>query len=163
MRLETRWITLAPKNDELAIRHRLSRRRKMNHGMALGSADLDCTAYADGARDRARHRQHRTDVFMAESLDRWVWAKLQRHLCVERGRLAFPDHLRECEIVPEYPMAQARRFADVAVRSVRRKSHSVRDARMFLQAASFVYGRDAPVCPRVFRLPHIGWWRRARP
>ena len=96
---------------------------------------------------------------MAESLDRWVWAKLQRRLCVERGRLAFPDHLRECEIVPEYPMAQARRFADVAVRSVRRKSRSVRDARMFLQAASFVYGRDAQVCLRVFRLPHIGCWR----
>jgi hypothetical protein len=63
MRLETTWITLARKNDEFAVRHCLSRRRKMNHGMALGSADLDCTAYADGARDRARHRQHRTDCF----------------------------------------------------------------------------------------------------
>jgi hypothetical protein len=97
---------------------------------------------------------------MAESLDRWVWATLQRRLCVERGRLAFPDHLRECEIVPEYLMGQAGPFADVAVRSLWRKARFVRDARMCLQAASFVYGKDAPVCLRVFQLPHIDCWRR---
>src|SRR5690242_9743444 len=56
-------------------------------------------------------------------------------------------------------MAQATRFADAAVRSVRWKSRSVRDARMFLQAAPFVYESDAPVCTRVFRLPHTGRWR----
>jgi predicted tellurium resistance membrane protein TerC len=34
---------LVPKNDEFALQHHLSRRRKVNHGMALGSADLDCS------------------------------------------------------------------------------------------------------------------------
>jgi hypothetical protein len=174
MRLATTWITLARKNEEFAVRHRLSRRRKVNHGMALGSADLDCTGYGfsgvgeQPASDKnrkplasaSRGSTSRTDVFMAESLDRWVWAKLQRRLCVEKGRLAFPDHLREYEIVPEYLTAQAGRFADVAVWSFRRKSRSVQDGRMSLQAASFVYGRDAPACLRVFQLPHIGCWRR---
>ena len=53
---------------------------------------------------------------MAKSLDRWAWAKLQRRLGVEKGRLAFRDHLREYEIVPEYPKTRARRFANVVVR-----------------------------------------------
>ena len=75
---------------------------------------------------------------------------------VGRGTRAFPDRPREHEAAPGRPMVRATSFAHTAMRSVQRKSRFVRDARMFLQAASFVYGRDAPVCLRVFRLPHIG-------
>ena len=57
----------------------------------------------------------RTDLLMAELLDRWVWEKMQRRLCVERGRRAFPDRPRADEACPERPMVQARPFADVAV------------------------------------------------
>ena len=155
MGLETNRITCPRKTTSSPFDIVFSRRRKMNRGMALDPqiwialltlTALDIVLSIDNIV---------LDVFMAKSLDRRVWAKPQRNLCVEKERLAFPDRLRECEIVQKYPMAQTRRFADVAVRSVRRKSRSVRDGRMFLQAAFFVYGRDAPICPRVFRLPRI--------
>src|SRR5438445_7245678 len=78
---------------------------------------------------------------------------------VGRGTRAFPDRPREHEAAPGRPMVRATSFAHTAMRSVQRKSRFVRDARMFLQAASFVYGRDARVWPRVFRLPHTGCWQ----
>ena len=66
-------------------------------------------------------------------------------LGVGKGRRAFPDRPRECEAALEHPMVQAKPFAHVAVRSVKRKSRSIGDARMFLQAASFAYATNAQV------------------
>jgi hypothetical protein len=37
------------KTDELAVGHRLSRQRKVKHGLVLGSADLDWTTDTNSA------------------------------------------------------------------------------------------------------------------